>query len=355
MALDFIDITAPDDFHLHLRDDAMLHGVVHASAFQFARAIIMPNLKVPVVTTQQARSYEKRILQALGAKYNFEPMMTLFLSHNIDIDDLTQGAAEGLIKAVKMYPAGATTNSAQGVDQLDSVMPILQAMSAIDIPLLIHGEVNDPSCDIFDRESRFIERVLPRIKDKFPDLRIVLEHITTTQALQFVEQAGDKVAATITPHHLLLNRTDIFAAGIHPHLYCLPIAKREHHRQALLDAVVSGRQDLFLGTDSAPHSQSSKQSACGCAGIFCAPVAMALLADIFDQHKALANLEGFTSIYGAKFYGLDRNTSKLRLIRKAWKVPVTLDLVETAKGKSEKIVIFKGGTTQQWQAQPILI
>jgi dihydroorotase len=306
----------PDDMHLHLRDGAMLQGVLPESARHFARAIIMPNLVPPVVTGAQAASYRARILAALPAGARFEPLMTLYLTEGTDPEDVAAAHAAGLIRAVKLYPAGATTNSHAGVRDLDRVRGVLERMAEIGLPLCTHGEVTDPAVDIFDREAVFIDRVLEPLRRKVPGLRVVMEHITTAEGVAYAAEGGAGLAATITTHHLILNRNHILAGGIRPHYYCLPVAKRETHRLALRKAATSGRACYFLGTDSAPHVDAAKEAACGCAGCFTATNTMALLAHVFEEEGALPRLEGFVSLHGAAFYGLPPNEGTLRLVRR---------------------------------------
>ena len=338
-----LHITRPDDWHLHLRDGDILNDLVPFTARQFGRAIIMPNLVPPTTTTQQALDYRQRIVAAIPDGVNFEPLMTLYLTNNTAADEIKIAADSGQIKAVKLYPAGATTNSDAGVTDIKNCYNTLEAMQKRRLPLLVHGEVTDAEIDVFDREKVFIDRVLqPLIKD-FPDLKIVFEHITTKDAAEFVISAPDNVAATITPQHLLYNRNAIFKGGIRPHYYCLPILKREQHRQALVSAATSGNQKFFLGTDSAPHVQHKKESACGCAGIFSAPLAIELYTRIFDDNNALDKLEAFASFHGADFYGLARNSDKITLLKKDWTVPMDYPLGD------EKIIPFHAGETETWQ------
>ena len=305
----------PDDWHLHLRDGEMLHAVLPYSSRDFGRAIIMPNLVPPVVTSNHARDYRQRIVSALPADHEFEPLMTLYLTESTDSTDLEAAAASGLIKAVKLYPAGATTNSESGVRDVEKVYPILEKMAAIDLPLLVHGEVTDSEIDIFDREAVFIERVLDPLRKRVPDLRVVLEHVTTAEGVDYVGSSDSRIAATITTHHLIINRNAILAGGIKPHLYCLPVAKREKHRLALRKAATSGDPRFFLGTDSAPHLTSEKESACGCAGIFSSINTLSCLAHVFEQEDALDRLEAFASLNGPTFYRLGPNDRQLRLYK----------------------------------------
>lgn len=302
----------PDDMHLHLRDGAMLAGILPETARHFARALIMPNLVPPVVTAAQAQSYHARILAALPDGADFTPLMTLYLTETTDPDDVATAHASGLVHAVKLYPAGATTNSQSGVRDFAAVRPVLERMAEIGLPLCLHGEVTHADVDIFDREAVFLETVLDPMRRAMPELRIVLEHVTTKQGVEYV-QAADNMGATLTTHHLVINRNHILAGGIRPHYYCLPVAKRETHRLALLAAAVSGDPRFFLGTDSAPHTDDAKESACGCAGCFTATNTMSILAEVFEQQGALDKLEGFTSTHGAAFYGLRQSRAQITL------------------------------------------
>ena len=319
-------IRQPDDWHVHLRDGAMLADIVGWTARQFARAIVMPNLSPPVTTTRAAQAYRQRILDALPAGVEFAPLMTLYLTDHTDPDDVAAGFAEGVVVACKLYPAHATTNAEHGVTGLDRIGAVLARMQAIGMPLLVHGEVTDPAIDIFDREAVFIEQVLALALRQFPALKVVFEHITTAEAVAFVESAPAHVAATITPHHLQINRNAMFAGGIRPHAYCLPVAKRERHRLALRRAATSGSPKFFLGTDSAPHPVEAKEAACGCAGIFNAPCALESYATVFDEEQALDRLEGFASLHGSAFYGLPVNPDHIRLRRAETVMPARLDL-----------------------------
>jgi dihydroorotase len=310
-----LTIRRPDDWHLHLRDGAMLRGVLPESARHFARALIMPNLVPPVVTGAETAAYRDRILAALPDGAAFEPRMTLYLTEGTDPDDMAAAHASGLVTAVKLYPAGATTNSHSGVRDFDRIRPVLDRMAEIGLPLCVHGEVTDPAVDIFDREAVFIDRVLDPIRRATPGLRVVMEHITTSQGVAYARSGGDDLAATITTHHLILNRNHILAGGIRPHYYCLPVAKRETHRLALRQAATSGEARFFLGTDSAPHIDALKEAACGCAGCFTATNTMPILAQVFDDDGALDRLEGFTSRHGAAFYRLPPNDGTLTLTR----------------------------------------
>ena len=308
-----LTIRRPDDWHLHLRDGAMLRAVLPETARHFARAIIMPNLVPPVVTGDQAAAYRERILAANPAVGTFEPLMTLYLTEDTDPEDVALSHASGLIKAVKLYPAGATTNSASGVRDFDKVAPVLEKMAEIGLPLCIHGEVVTADVDIFDREAVFIDTVLDPLRRRHPDLKVVMEHITTKDGADYAREGGAKLGATITTHHLVINRNHILVGGIKPHYYCLPVAKRETHRQALVEAATSGHRAFFLGTDSAPHLDGAKESACGCAGCFTATNTMSILAEVFEKAGKLDNLETFTSLNGPAFYGLPVNESTLTL------------------------------------------
>ncbi|HIP81275.1 MAG TPA: dihydroorotase [Leucothrix mucor] len=337
-----ITLTRPDDLHLHVREGDALKSVVPHTAKQFARAIIMPNLANPVTTVEHARKYHDEILKAVP-NADFQPLMTLYLTDNTTSEMITEAKSCGFIHALKLYPAGATTNSDKGVSDIANIYPALEAMQKVDLPLLIHGEVTDPAIDIFDRERVFIETILEPLMARLPDLKIVLEHITTKDAVDFVSSASNDIAATLTAHHLLMNRNDIFTGGIRAHHYCLPILKRETHRQALVKAAVSGNPKFFLGTDSAPHSQNAKESACGCAGMYTAYHAMELYAEAFDKENALDKLEAFASFYGADFYGLPRNNSTITLTRKDWQVPDSLTL------GNDKIIPLRAGEQCEWE------
>lgn len=337
-----ITITQPDDLHLHVREGESLKSVVPDTAKQFARAIIMPNLAEPVTSVAHAQRYRDEILAAVDDDSSFEPLMTLYLTDKTTPETIKEAKESGFIHALKLYPSGATTNSDKGVTNIENIYPALEAMQEHGILLLVHGEVTDPSIDIFDREQVFIDTILIPLIGKFPKLKVVLEHITTTQAVEFVSQASDNVAASITAHHLLMNRNDIFTGGIRPHHYCLPVLKRETHRQSLVKAATSGNPKFFLGTDSAPHPQHAKESACGCAGMYTALHAMELYAEAFDKANALDKLEAFSSFNGADFYGLPRNTQTITLEKKSWKVPETLAL------GTDKIVPLRAGEDCQW-------
>jgi dihydroorotase len=340
--MDSITLTQPDDWHLHLRDGEAMRDVLPDSARQFGRAIIMPNLKPPVTTVADALAYRGRILAALPEASRFEPLMTLYLTDRTTVDEVARAAESDHVYAFKLYPAGATTNSDAGVNELEALYPVLAAMERHDVPLLVHGEVTDADVDIFDREAVFINRHLAPLVERFPALRVVLEHITTREGAEFVRDSREGVAATITAHHLLHNRNAMLAGGIRPHFYCLPILKREPHRQALLTAATSGNPKFFLGTDSAPHARQQKESACGCAGCYTAPTAMALYATAFEAASALPTLEGFASFHGADFYGLPRNTHTIRLIRKPWQVPESLPFGE------DELIPWLAGDTLSW-------
>lgn len=316
-----LEITRPDDWHLHLRDGDALASVIAHTAQRFARAIVMPNLKPPVTTVAQAEDYRRRILASLPVGARFQPLMTLYLTENTPVEEITRAKASDSVFAVKYYPAGATTNSQSGVRELSRVYHVLEAMEKHELPLLLHGEVTDPDVDIFDRERVFIERHLMPLQARFPGLRMVLEHITTRDAVEFVRGAPANVAATITAHHLLLNRNALFEGGIRPHNYCAPILKRETHRTALLQAATSGDAHFFLGTDSAPHPREAKESACGCAGLYTAHAALELYAEAFEQAGRLDRLEAFASFHGADFYRLPRNQDRIVLERTPWIVP----------------------------------
>jgi dihydroorotase len=334
----------PDDWHIHLRDGAALTTTVAHAAAQFARAIAMPNLSPPVTTTQQALAYRARILEQVPAGTRFEPLMTLYLTDSTPAEEIRR-AREAGIAAVKLYPAGATTNSESGVTALEKVYPVLEAMQTHDLPLLVHGEVTDAAIDIFDREAVFIERVLTPLTRRFPALRVVFEHITTRAAAEFVAAAPATVAATITAHHLLYNRNALLAGGVRPHYYCLPVLKREADRQALLRAATSGDPKFFLGTDSAPHERTRKETACGCAGSYTAHAAIELYAEAFDQADALDRLEGFASRHGPAFYRLPPNTDRITLIRQPWDVPAQYPLNDGA------LVPLRAGARIEWRVK----
>ncbi len=310
-----LTIRRPDDWHLHLRDGAMLQAVLPETARHFGRAIIMPNLVPPVVTAQQAVAYRSRIMDAMPDGANFIPLMTLYLTEETDPEDVAAAYADGIATAVKLYPAGATTNSASGVRDFEKVRPVLEKMAEIGMPLCVHGEVTDSNIDIFDREAAFIDTVLKPLRKKVPELKVIMEHVTTQDAVDYVRDNHKNLAATITTHHLIINRNHILAGGIKPHFYCLPVAKREAHRVALVQAAVSGDKRFFLGTDSAPHTDPLKLQACGCAGIFTAPNTMSCLAEVFDAADALPKLEAFSSLNGPRFYGLEPNEATITLTK----------------------------------------
>lgn len=340
---DTITIRRPDDWHVHLRDGAMLEAVTQFTARQFARAIVMPNLSPPVTSAASAAAYRDRIMAALPAGSDFTPLMTCYLTDDADADDIARGHADGIFTAAKLYPANATTNSAHGVTDVAHIMPVLERMQEIGMPLLVHGEVTDGDIDIFDREAVFIDRVMTKLIQSLPGLKVVFEHITTAQAVQFVDSSGPNIAATITPHHLHINRNAMFAGGIRPHAYCLPVAKRELHRLALRKATTSGSPKYFLGTDSAPHEIHAKESACGCAGIFNAPYALESYAAVFDEEGALGHLEGFASEHGPNFYGLPCNEDRVTLERATSVVPDNLN----AAGST--LVPFHAGVELGWR------
>ena len=342
-APDSLTIIRPDDWHLHLRDGAMMADVLPHTARQFGRAIVMPNLKPPVTTTAMAGAYRDRIVAALPADLVFEPLMVLYLTDNTQPDEIRRAVDSGFVHGVKLYPAGATTNSDAGVTDLLRCMPSLEKMQQLGLPLLVHGEVTDSDIDIFDREAVFIDRVLQPLRRQLPQLKIVFEHITTREAAQYVRDAEGPMAATITAHHLLYNRNAIFKGGIRPHYYCLPILKREVHRQALVQAATSGGPRFFLGTDSAPHPKGLKEHACGCAGCYTALHAMELYAQAFEEADALDKLEAFASFHGPDFYGLPRNTGYVRLQRAPWTIPDQLKLADTT------LVPLDAGQTLQWK------
>jgi dihydroorotase len=338
-----LTLTRPDDWHLHVRDGAAMASVIGHTARQFARAIIMPNLKPPVTTTELAVAYRKRILAALPDGSDFQPLMTLYLTDSTSPGEIFRAKSSGVVFAIKLYPAGATTNADSGVTQIQKTYPALAAMEAHGLPLLVHGEVTDPSVDVFDREKVFIDQQLLPLTKQFPNLRIVFEHITTKDAVDFVLETGDNIGATITPQHLLLNRNAMLVGGIHPHNYCLPVLKRETHREALVMAATSGNAKFFLGTDSAPHAKGAKESACGCAGIYSAHAALELYATAFSQADALDKLEGFASHFGADFYRLPRNTDRITLQRAEQTIPDNFTF------GGEMLVPFYAGQTLMWK------
>jgi dihydroorotase len=342
-----LTITRPDDWHLHLRDGPALKDVLAHSSSVFARAIVMPNLRPAVTRTDQARAYRDRIVSALPPGHRFEPLMTLYLTDITPPDEIRRARDSGLVHAVKLYPSGATTNSGSGVTDLNRCGAALEAMQKLDMPLLVHGEATDPQVDVFDRERVFIDSVLIPLRRRFPALRVVFEHVTTREAVQFVEQADDRIGATITAHHLRYNRNALFVGpdgrnGIRPHAYCLPVIKREAHRQALVQAATGGSPRFFLGTDSAPHPVHEKESACGCAGCFTAPVALSMYADCFEQAGALERLEAFASFHGADFYRLPRNQERIGLRRSPWQPPSELPFGD------ERVAPLGAGETFAW-------
>ena len=340
-----LTLRRPDDWHVHLRDGAMLQAVTPYTAAHFGRAIVMPNLAPPVVTGADAAAYRKRVIEAAPTGSGFEPLMTLYLTENTDPDDVARAAKNGLIQAIKLYPAGATTHSDAGVRDIAKVMPVLERMAKIGLPLLVHGEVTDPEVDIFDREAVFIDRTLEPVRRALPELKVVLEHITTADSVNYVQSADRNLAATITPHHLILNRNHLFKGGIRPHHYCLPIAKRERHRLALRAAATSGDARFFLGTDSAPHADSEKESACGCAGIFNVMNTLSCVTHVFEQEGKLGSLEGFLSLHGPAWYGLPANNQTMTLIRED--VPLTFpDKIQTPDGP---VTVFKPDFDLHWR------
>jgi len=341
--MDRLTIARPDDWHLHLRDGPAMASVLADSARRFARAIVMPNLKPPVRTTQQALQYRDRILGALPQGADFEPLMTLYLTDDTPPEEIARAKRSGRVFGVKLYPAGATTHSGAGVTRISRCFSALEKMEQLGLPLLIHGESTDPAVDVFDREKAFIEETLGPMVERFAGLKIVLEHITTRDAVHYVEVTGANIAATITAHHLLLNRNALFLGGIRPHHYCLPVLKREQHREALVGAATSGNPKFFLGTDSAPHARAAKEAACGCAGIYTAHAAIELYAAAFEEADALERLEAFASHNGADFYGLPRNQGSITLAREEWTVPATL------RFGGEELVPLRAGETVAWK------
>ncbi len=342
-----LTLTRPDDWHLHLRDAVLMASVLPDTGRQFARAIVMPNLRPPVTSTEQAVAYRERILKALPQGMKFEPLMTLYLTDITSADEISRAKASGVVHAVKLYPAGATTNSDAGVTDLRKTYAALEAMQACGMPLLVHGEVTSPDIDIFDREAVFIERVMQPLLKDLPNLRVVFEHITTKDAAEFVTSAPDTIAATLTPQHLLYNRNVMLVGGIRPHYYCLPILKRETHREALVKAATSGSKKFFLGTDSAPHAQHTKENACGCAGCYSAHSAIELYAEAFENAGALDKLEGFASFYGADYYGLPRNTDKVTLRKEEWEMPASVGFGE------HRLVPLRAGEKLLWKLMPL--
>ena len=339
-----LTLARPDDWHLHLRDGAALAAVLPDTARRFGRAIVMPNLRPPVTTVEQAAAYRLRILAVLPSSLTFTPLMTLYLTDNMLPSEIEKAKASGFVHAVKLYPAGATTNSDAGVTDLGRCRATLANMEALGLPLLVHGEVTDPAVDVFDREAVFIERVLAPLLKDFPALKVVLEHVTTKDGVDFVLSCGANIAATITAHHLLLNRNAIFQEGIRPHHYCLPVLKREAHRRALVAAATSGNPKFFLGTDSAPHAKGAKEAACGCAGCYTAHVGIELYAEAFEAAGALDRLEGFASHFGPDFYGLPRNEERITLVKEAWTVPATLSYAE-----GDVLVPLRAGESVAWR------
>jgi dihydroorotase len=338
-----LTITRPDDWHIHLRSGDALKNTVKDVAHQFSRAIVMPNLVPPVANVELAHQYRQQIQKHIPDGADFTPLMTLYLTDKTSAEDIKHAMQTDYIKACKLYPAGATTNSDSGLSQIENAYPVFEAMQKHGMPLLIHGEVTDSDIDIFDREKVFIDRTLKPLVEKFPDLKIVLEHITTADAVEFVMSCGDNVAATITAHHLLNNRNDMLVGGIRPHLYCLPILKRQQHQEALLKAATSGSPKFFLGTDSAPHVKENKETACGCAGCYTAYAAIELYAEVFDSMNALDKLEGFASFYGPDFYGLTRNQSKITVVRESWKMPEQLGLGD------DVVIPYRAGEEMSWK------
>ena len=341
--MDRLTIKRPDDWHLHLRDGPAMASVVGDTARRFARAIVMPNLKPPVRTTDEALAYRNRILAALPEGSAFEPLMALYLTDDTAPEEIARAKLSGRVHAVKLYPAGATTHSDAGVTRISRCFNALERMEEVGMPLLVHGESTDPAVDVFDREKAFIEEVLGPTVHRFPGLKVVLEHATTREAVQFVEITGANLAATITAHHLLMNRNSLFMGGIRPHHYCLPVLKREEHREALVEAAVSGNPKFFLGTDSAPHPRRDKETACGCAGMYTAHAALELYAVAFEEAGALDKLEGFASVHGARFYGLPVNQDTVTLVREGWKVPERLEF------GTEELVPLRAGETIPWK------
>ena len=338
-----LTITLPDDWHIHLRDNEGLALTVPAVSRTFGRAIVMPNLRSPITNTQQADLYRQRILEHRPKGNAFTPLMTLYLTDKTQASDIICAAESGFIYAAKLYPAGATTNSDSGVTHIENIYPVLEAMQTVGMPLLIHGEVTTPEIDIFDREAIFIETVLKPLTEKLPKLKIVLEHITTRDAVEFVENSKENIAATITAHHLLYNRNQMLVGGIRPHFYCLPILKRNTHQQALIAAAISGNSKFFLGTDSAPHPQNAKENHCGCAGCYTSNAALELYTEVFDAHNALEQLEGFASFFGPDFYGLARNTETVTLIKEPWTIPNSYPIGD------DTVIPLKAGEFIQWK------
>ena len=341
--MDRLTLKRPDDWHLHLRDGPAMAAVLADSARRFARAIVMPNLKPPVRTTEEALAYRSRILAALPAGASFEPLMTLYLTDDTPPEEIARAKLSGKVCGVKLYPAGATTHSEAGVTRISRCFNVLEKMEEVGLPLLVHGESTDPAIDVFDRERAFIEEVLGPLVERFSALKVVLEHVTTRDAVQYVEVTGANIAATITAHHLLMNRNALFMGGIRPHHYCLPVLKREAHREALVEAAVSGNPKFFLGTDSAPHARAAKENDCGCAGIYTAHAAIELYASAFEEAGALDKLEGFASVFGAQFYGLPLNRDTITLEREEWSVPLTLEF------GADELVPLRAGEALPWK------
>jgi len=341
--LDTLELTRPDDWHLHLRDGEHMASVLPHTARCFARAIVMPNLEPPITTTKRALDYRERILDALPENSRFEPLMTLYLTDDTPPEEIARAKLSGRIQGVKLYPAGATTHSDAGVTRISRCFHTLEKMEELGMPLLIHGEVTEPEIDVFDREKAFIDTTMGSLVDRFPGLKIVIEHITTRDAAQYVEVTGPNIAATITAHHLLMNRNALFMGGIRPHNYCLPVLKREEHREALVEAAISGNPKFFLGTDSAPHAKHAKETACGCAGLYTAHAAIELYATAFEEAYALDKLEAFASFHGADFYGLPRNKDRITLVRKEWRVP------DAYKFGADEVVPMRAGESLAWQ------
>jgi dihydroorotase len=342
-----ITLSQPDDWHLHLRDDAALNRTVVDTSRYFGRAIIMPNLRPPVTDTKAAIEYQQRILKARPDNNDFQPLMTLYLTDNTSAQEIQRADDSGIVHAVKLYPAGATTNSDAGVTDLKLCYSALEKMQTLGMPLLVHGEVTDAEIDVFDREHVFIDRVLEPLLQDFPELKVVFEHITTEDAVSFVNSQSRQIAATITPHHLLLNRNDLLVGGIHPHNYCLPVLKRNTHQQALIKAATSGNPKFFLGTDSAPHAQNAKETACGCAGIYSSHAAIELYAEAFDAANSLDKLEGFASFFGADFYNLARNSQTITLRKQSWSVP------EQYEFAGQALIPMRAGQDILWQVTAI--
>tara|TARA_Y100001968_G_scaffold333318_1_gene395462 strand:+ start:12323 stop:13399 length:1077 start_codon:yes stop_codon:yes gene_type:complete len=352
LSQDQLILRQPDDWHLHLRDGEILKATVAHSARVFHRAIVMPNLSPPITSIQAAKDYRQRILNSIPKGFSFTPLMTAYLTDNLSPDVLENGFLEGVFFAAKLYPANATTNSSQGVSDISLINSLLETMERIDLPLLIHGEVTDSEVDVFDREAVFIERYLEPLLKRFPKLRVVLEHITTENAVKFVESSGFRLAATITPHHLHLNRNAMFLGGLRSDFYCLPVVKRERHRLALRRAATSGKSCFFIGTDSAPHSRENKENSCACAGIFNAPYALESYAEVFEEEGVLDRLEAFSSEYGPSFYRLPLNKKTITLVRRKNSIPHKLQLVKEST-LNESVVPFHAGETLNWSASPI--